>query len=141
MILIEKYSSFLMSPFCRSLLRRFAASAAVWAHLVRAEWPTLRHRRNGGRASERSLLLLAEWLPPGHVQAGSYRPTSFLQYARENGWRVTAITAELVKPPDRAALELASRIPKDCSIIRVPAPSVQAIRRVIPSLDGRIEIA
>jgi glycosyltransferase involved in cell wall biosynthesis len=131
----------LVSPFSRSLLRRFAATAAVWAHLIRAEWPTLRRRRNGGRASERSLLLLADRLPPDRVHGGSYRQTSFLQYARENGWRVTAITTELGKPPDRAALELASRIPKDCSIIRVPAPSFQASRRVIPSIDGTIEMA
>jgi glycosyltransferase involved in cell wall biosynthesis len=72
---------------------------------------------------------------------GSYRPTSFLQYAGENGWRAAAITGELIEPPDRAALELASRIPKDCSIIRVPVPSLQASRRAIPSIDGTIEMA
>jgi len=72
---------------------------------------------------------------------GSYRPTSFLQYAGENGWRAAAITRELVEPPDCAALELASRIPTDCSIIRVPVPSFQASRRVISSIDGTIEMA
>ena len=72
---------------------------------------------------------------------GSYRPTSFLQYAGENGWRAAAITRELGEPPDRAALELAARIPEDVSIIRVPSPSFQASRRVLPSLDGTMEMA
>ena len=102
---------------------RGRVGASHQGRMAHAQAPTKRRARK-----RRSLLLLAEWLPPDRVQGGSYRPTSFLQYARENGWRVTAITAELVKPPDRAALELASRIPKDCSIIRVPAPSFQAIR-------------
>jgi hypothetical protein len=72
---------------------------------------------------------------------GSYRPTSFLQYAVENGWRAAAITRELIELPDRAALELAARIPEDVPIIRVPPPSFQASRRVIPSLDGTMEMA
>jgi hypothetical protein len=122
------------------IVKRARETAAAYVHLLRAELGA-RAARARDAGPDRRFLLLAEGLPPDRLRGGSYRPTSFLQYAAANGWQAAAITRELTESPDRAAMELATHVPNDCPVIRVPPAPFQASRRVFPTIDGTVEAA
>lgn len=71
--------------------------------------------------SNRHVLLLAWSLPPT-IYGGVYRPTSFLKYGTEMGWRLSAVVGPYPARVEEAGRHLLESVPDDASIYRLPQP-------------------
>ncbi len=103
----------------------FAAEAGSYVGNLRAP----------GKMRDRSLLLLAWDLPP-RVSGGVYRPTSFLRYAPENGWRISALSGPVPDTPTEAGLFLLESLPEAQKIERCTPVALTPSYRWFPRIDG-----
>lgn len=85
-------------------------SYVLWAHLK-----LLLRLAPATASAKRHVLLIADRLPPSKPHSGSYRPTSFLQYASDNGWRASAVHLAM-EPPTPAGERLLEKIPDSIQI-------------------------
>ncbi len=83
---------------------------------------------------DRHLLLLAWALPP-LVSGGVYRPTSFLRYGPENGWRVSALSSPLPDTPSVAGNYLWTNLPEAQPIERFIPSDITPSYRWFPRID------
>ncbi|MEQ9489402.1 MAG: glycosyltransferase [Alphaproteobacteria bacterium] len=83
--------------------------------------------------SEKCFLLIADRLPPDTPTSGTYRPTSFLQYASENGWSATAISTPYDESSE-AGTELLSHLHSEVTIYR-PERLIWPWNKVFPSVS------
>jgi glycosyltransferase involved in cell wall biosynthesis len=86
-------------------------------------------------SSTKKVGLLSFRLPP-QFDSGTHRPLSFLQYAEENQWDITAITNQPDKPVIDAGRELLGRVPDSALIINFEDIFGETSWRVTPKLDG-----
>ena len=80
--------------------------------------------------------LLAFALPP-QFNSGTFRPLSFIKYANENDWKISAISnsydEDSVKEGGR---ELLGEVPQNCSLDYFKPIVSDSIWRLTPKLDG-----
>lgn len=90
-----------------------------------------------GRGTPRGqrMLLLAWRLPPS-VTGGVYRPWSFLRYAPQNGWEISAIAGPMQLTADEPGKWLLERLPRSTTIHRVAESELRPSWRWFPRVDG-----
>lgn len=87
------------------------------------------------RPENRNALILA-WLLPPAVGVGVYRPTSFLKYGTELGWKMSAISGEAGANTGEAGQYLLGTLSDAVSIYRVPPAELTPSWRFFPRIDG-----
>ena len=110
-----------------------AIAYAWWARLEISSKFVIPARPGG--PSNRHALLLAWALPP-IINGGVYRPTSFLKYGSELGWRMSAISGPVTEDSGEAGRYLLDTIPEAVRIHRLDRPVLRPSWRFSPQLDG-----
>lgn len=83
----------------------------------------------------RHVLVIASALPP-HFDGGVFRPTSWLRYAGDNGWRISAVTRAVEGEASDAGLQLAETIPDAAEIHFAEPLPLRPSYRLFQQLDG-----
>lgn len=94
-------------------------------------------RRGGSPAAsdERHALIVAASLPP-RFGGGVFRPTSWLKYGADNGWRMSAVTRAPTDNPSDAGLQLAATIPDTVNVVHALPVELWPSHRLFAQVDG-----
>lgn len=87
------------------------------------------------RSRSRHALVVASALPP-HFDGGVFRPTSWLRYAADNGWRISAVTRAVVGEESEGGRQLAATLPADTGIHYVLPMPLRPSYRLFMQVDG-----
>ncbi len=109
----------------------FAYALWGWVELI----SNIQTRQRKSRSTARHTLLLAWALPPV-VDGGVYRPTSFLKYGAEFGWKMSAIAGPQSLAHEEAGRYLLDTIPAEVRIHRLDRPRLRPSWRFFPRIDG-----
>lgn len=132
-------------PAARSRLTRFARG---FKDTARGYGAWLKVERDSGRLlgrrvptrDPRHALVVAPSLPP-RFGSGVFRPTSWLTYARANGWRVTGLTRAVDEQSNEAGCALAATVPDEVDILEAPPLDIAPSYRLYPRIDGGLATA
>ncbi len=94
-----------------------------------------RQKRFHKNPSEKSILIVAQLLPP-YVGAGVYRPTSWMRYGQEHGWKVSGLGLKLSNKIDEAGEYLKSLVPDNVHIEYAEESCLTPSWSLSPRLDG-----
>lgn len=113
-------------------LRDTATGYRQWlgAELAGALPATLRRGPAG-----RHVLVVASALPP-RFDGGVFRPLSWLKYAGENGWRISAVTRTSDGEATEAGRKLAAAVPEDVRIVEARAQPLKPSWKLFQQVDG-----
>jgi glycosyltransferase involved in cell wall biosynthesis len=126
-------------PSTASRARRAATAlkdtALGYWRWLEAEVDSSRRSRSTTFPTARHALIVVASLPP-RFGSGVFRPHSWLRYAEENGWRVSAVTRALDETPSEAGLQLAATIPDSVRIHHTTPLKLKPSHSLFAQLDG-----
>ena len=102
---------------------------------LQAEIDSVWQSRRITAAPSRHALVVATSLPP-RFDGGVFRPLSWLQYAEENGWRISAVTRASSGDENDAGRQLAASIPSHVSLCYAPVQHLRPSWRLFMQVDG-----
>ena len=126
---------------CQSTWVMPRAATALWdtARGYRLWWAaegnSARGRLSSGPSNARHALIVAASLPP-RFGGGVFRPTSWLRYGPDNGWRVSAVTRSLTESPTDAGRQLAATIADTVKIVHATPLALAPSHRLFARVDG-----
>lgn len=119
-------------------IKTLSNTARLFLSWIRLESKSITSNNHASKASPvKKVGLLSFRLPP-QFDSGTHRPLSFLQYAAENQWEITAITNKPDKPIIDAGRELFKRVPKSAQVDGFENIFAETSWRITPKLDGGI---
>ena len=105
---------------------------AAWLHAELSGFPPWTAARP---VASHHALLVAATLPP-RFDGGVFRPLSWLRYAPENGWRLSAVTRALDGTICDAGRQLSRAIPADSILCHAPPLPLRPSLRLFQDIDG-----
>ncbi|MEQ8396050.1 glycosyltransferase [Thalassobaculum sp.] len=107
-----------------------------YGHWLGAEVRAAVPGRLAPAATERPhALVIATSLPP-RFDGGVFRPLSWLRYASENGWRISALTRAAAGDETDGGRQLAATIPDDVAIHEAKPLDLEPSQRLFFQVDG-----
>ncbi|HZD26259.1 MAG TPA: glycosyltransferase [Alphaproteobacteria bacterium] len=100
-----------------------------------AELGSVWYGRTAVPSATRHVLVIATSLPP-RFDGGVFRPLSWMRYAAENGWRISAVTRSCAGAITDAGLQLATMIPAEAKVCYAPPLPLLPSRRLFVQVDG-----
>lgn len=110
-------------------------TAMAYATWLRAEARAARPATRAGATAGRHALVVATSLPP-RFDGGVFRPLSWLKYASENGWRISAVTRSPHGAISDAGLQLLATIPADVPLHCAGPLDLRPSHRLFQQVDG-----
>lgn len=117
---------------------RRAVEAARDTSLGYGEWlwtEVASTTRGRSVAAGRHALVVATSLPP-RFDGGVFRPLSWLRYAAENGWHISAVTRAATGSETEGGRQLAATIPPHVVVAEAPPSPLKPSQRLFQQVDG-----
>lgn len=113
-------------------VRDTAIGYAEWVHAeAQSTWRAIKPPAR----PERHALVVATSLPP-RFDGGVFRPLSWLKYAAENGWRISATTRSPYGAITEAGLQLLATVPSDVRLLYALPVDLAPSHRLFQQVDG-----
>ncbi|SMF58939.1 Glycosyltransferase involved in cell wall bisynthesis [Tistlia consotensis] len=122
-------------PFVGRLAEAARDTALGYRQWLEAELDSARAGRRAVAVTARHALLVASSLPP-RFDGGVFRPLSWLKYAGENGWRLSAVTRAPDGEITEAGRQLAAAIPAGVRILAAEPPALRPSHKLFQQIDG-----
>lgn len=122
-------------PRWRRISEAAGDTASGYGAWLRAEAESAWQGLRAPAVERRHALVVATSLPP-RFDGGVFRPLSWLRYAGENCWRISAVTRAPDGDETEAGRQLAALIPRDVTVCHAPPPSLRPSRRLFAQVDG-----